>query len=109
MKIEKWGVLKTHESENTKKSWFSIFWFMPAVNKSDAVLSIARQRKIAKATVADTYDIIYAKANRHRSSKRGIYYTFLICPKPLSNALFVFPKKHRKVAKEMISEIEMPV
>lgn len=107
-----WGIMRMHKKPDFKGAFFNAYWFLfdkkHAMNAKDALLMVTRHKKMAKAKVEATYDVIYAKATKHRSRKIGTYMTFVICPKPEANIVFAFPKKFRKLTRAVISKVELP-
>lgn len=105
-----WGAMRAHRGKTPKKSWFTVYYFgfnpkKNALNRDDVLTFVARVKKAAKAKINAEYDVVYGKCSKHRR-KDGTYLTFVICPKPEADFVFVFPKKWRKEAKSMISQVE---
>lgn len=93
--------------EGTRKSKFTVHYFIwnpikgKVVNSDEAKKRVSQEIKRRRSKIDSEYDVMYGRSHGKK------YLTFTFSPKPLSNVIFVFPKKYRKDAKDVISGIKI--
>ena len=108
--VKRWIKKKNIKKPGTDTAWFTIRWvtFNPkryAMTSSEVKDEIRKWMKKSRAVIENEYDVIYAKASRAGRATTGYKTEYMICVKPFANTIFVIPKKHRKEARKIISEL----